>query len=129
MSLFNPRKPGTSVPKGQMALWLALGGLFATFIGTFGALLGLALLTSGLVLGIQARREARRQATVAPGATPAIVIGAVSLFFGLIGLVGFIIFRTEIMTFEECSLGANTEVAKQACMDELVSSLQERIRR
>lgn len=129
MALSNPRRSGQPPAKGQVALWLALGGLFATFIGTLGALIGFALLTSALVMGIQARRDARRQGKSAPGATPAIVIGAVSLFFGLVGLVGFVVFRNEVLAFEECSLGANTEVAKQACMDQFMSGLQSRIKR
>lgn len=114
-------------PKGQVALWLALGGLASTFIGTLGVLIGFTLLISALVLGFQARREARPER--APGATPAIVIGSVALFFGLIGIVGMVLFRQEILAYEECSLGANTEVAKQACMDQLMEGLRGRVNR
>lgn len=117
------------MPKGRLALWLALGGVAATFIGTLGTAVGLGMLTAALVTGIRAKREARTTGTDASGATPAIVIGAISLVFATIGLIGFAIFRTEIVAFEECSRGANTEVARQACMDDLMQSLERRIGR
>lgn len=122
-------RPRPPMPRGRLALWLALGGLFATFIGTLGTAIGFGMLMAALVIGIRAKREAKAGATDASGATAAIVIGAVSLAFMLIGLVGFAVFRDEIMAFEECSRGANTEVAREDCMNTLMDSLQSRINR
>jgi hypothetical protein len=120
---------GNRPPKGRLALWLALGGLLASLVGTVGIFVGFGLLSAAFVTGIQAKREAKAKGETAPGSTPAIVIGAVSLVFVFIGLIGLLIFRTEVMRFDECSLGANTEVARQACMDRFISDLQERLRR
>lgn len=120
---------GERPPRARVALWLALGGLLVTFVGTVGAIVGLGMLSSALVMGIQARRESKRTGADATGATPAIVISAVSLFFVVIGLVGFVVFSDEILAYEECSRGANTEVSRQACMDELMEGLRQRLAR
>lgn len=117
--------------RGRLALWLALGGLLATFLGTFGAFVGFALLSAGFITGIRALREAKSSGdpTIAAGATPAIVIGSVGLFLGVVGLVALILFRAEVTRFDECSLGANTEVARQACMDQLIDGVEARVKR
>lgn len=128
MTFQTPRKR-EQPPPGQVALWLAIGGVLATFIGTVGSLIGLGLLIAALVMGIRARREAKRTGTPARGAVPAIVIGAVSLFFMVIGLVGLAIFSEEFLAYQECSQGANTEVARDACMNELMDSVRQRLDR
>jgi len=126
----NPmRRTGERPPRGRVALWLALGGLVATFFGTLGTAAGFGMLTAALVIGIRAKREARATGGDAAGATPAIVIGAVSVLFMIIGLIGFVIFRDEIIAFEDCSRGANTEIAREACMDEFMQGLRERMGR
>lgn len=120
-----------SIPRGRLALWFAFGGMLLTFFSLPWLALSFGLFAAALVSGLRAKKEAKASNTpeIATGSTGAVVIGGVGVLFGLLALVGLLLLRTEIARYEECAIGANTEVAKTDCMNRLVDDIQARLKR
>lgn len=119
------------IPRGRLALWLAFGGMLLTFFSLPWLAVSFGLFAAALVSGIRARREANAtgKPEIAVGATGAMIIGGIGVAFGMLALVGLLLLRTEVARYEECALGANTEVAKSDCVNRLVSDIQARFNR
>lgn len=117
------------IPRGRLALWLAFGGMLLTFFSLPWLAVSFGLFAAALVSGIRAKREAKaaEKPEIAVGATAALIIGGIGVTFGMFALVSLLLFRTEVARYEECALGANTEVAKSDCLNQLMSDSQARL--
>lgn len=120
-----------SIPRGRLALWFAFGGILMSLFSLPWLALSFGFFAAALVTGLRAKKEAKaaNQPEIAAGATGAVVVGGIGVAFGILALVGLFILRTEIARFEECALGANTQIAKQECTDRLMSDIQTRLNR
>lgn len=106
------RVPGPVLRAGRRALALAVAGaLLLLPLLPLGFLLALA----GLVTGVRALRAADRSAGSAPGAVPAVVLGAVASAVGALLLAVAAWLLPELGAYRDCMGGANTVVARQAC--------------
>ena len=113
-------------PGGRRALVFALLGLLlAPFVWPA----GLVLVVAGLVLGLRARRRGARAGVAAPGATAAIVIGAVGSAAFLMLVAVLLGFYSEVSAYQECMAGANTETARGECRSALEEALRRRFGR
>lgn len=117
------RTGGPVDPGGRLALGVAAAGLLTAL---FYAPLGLALTVVALVLAVRARRRARRAGGTAPGSGLALGIGIAGAVITALLLVTIVVLYDEVTTWTECMQGANTEVAKSDCRDELESALRRR---
>ena len=97
---------------GKRALALAVAGAFLLLpLLPLGFLLALA----GLVLGARALHAAGRDGGSAPGAVPAVVIGALASTVGGLLLAVAVWLLPELGAYRDCVGGANTVLARQAC--------------
>ncbi|TDD61852.1 hypothetical protein [Actinomadura rubrisoli] len=119
-----PPVKGPASPTGWRALWL---GAFALLTAIFFYPLGLVLGVAALVLGIRARRAARRTSGVAPGATAGIVLGSAGLAVSAlaIGLTAFL--WPEMSGYQECLGNANTHSDKQSCRHEYFPKMEKKM--
>jgi predicted PurR-regulated permease PerM len=75
-------------------------------------------------LGGTARSQARRAGTGRPrGAVAGIVLGLLGLAFSGLALFVFAIFWTQLSTYWNCTSGANTLTAQQACQHQLSQTI------
>lgn len=112
------------------ALFLSLGGLlWSVFLPIFGllSLVGLIPLIAGVVIGVRARRRARRILSRAPGATAAIIVGVISLCLVTPGLVVRVIVASELEGLSKCLSSALTITDKQACRDRYYPQIEHRL--
>lgn len=107
---------------GRWALTFGIIGLLAILLPPISLILGIA----AIVVGIMARRLARRNSMVSPGAVPGIVLGIVSTMITAVIGVTLATFWTESRTYMTCVEGANTHSARAKCEDEFRKSLEKR---
>jgi hypothetical protein len=75
--------------------------------------------------GVTALRKARASGTMRPRwGLFGTVLGAVGTLFGILVLMFFAAFWTELNTYSQCVSSANTPSAQQACMDQLRHSVK-----
>ena len=71
-------------------------------------------------LGSTAMSQARRGRTTRPrGAVAGIVLGGLGLAFSGLALIVFAMFWTQLSAYWNCTSGANTLTAQQACQHQL----------
>lgn len=108
---------------GWRALWLGAGALLlAIFFYPLGLVTGLA----ALITGIRAKRRARRQQGIAPGAVAGIVMGSIGLFFSSLSLGLTLVIAPELRGYDRCVSGANTNTDKQTCQDEWFPKIEDK---
>jgi hypothetical protein len=108
--------------QGRWSLSLGIVGLLALLLPPAALVLGIA----AIVVGIMARRLARRNSVVSPGAVPGIVLGIVTTMITAVIGVTLAAFWTESRTYMTCLEGANTHSARTKCEDEFKKSLEKR---
>ena len=75
-------------------------------------------------LGGTARSQARRAGTGRPrGAVAGIVLGLLGLAFSGLALFVFAVFWNQLSTYWNCTSGANTLTAQQACQHQLSQTI------
>ncbi len=75
-------------------------------------------------LGGSARSQARRAGTGRPrGAVAGMVLGLLGLAFSGLALFLFAMFWTQLSTYWNCTSGANTLTAQQACQHQLSQTI------
>lgn len=110
------QRAGPVLGDGRRALVLAaLGVLLLVPVLPAGAVLSLA----GLVLGIRALRAAGAARGTAPGAVPAVVLGALGSAAAVVLLLAAAVLWPQIRDYRDCISGANTEIAKDVCRVDL----------
>lgn len=104
------------------------GGLWGLLLSGLGLLipLGIPLSILGIVQGVRARRSARGNETVAPGAITSIVLGVVGVMLWSSVLTAGTWLRAEIGTWMDCVNQANTVTVEQECDAEFRADLEER---
>lgn len=116
------KKPGDA--GGRRALFWAIGGVAISFLAPP---VGLVAILVALVLGIKAQRRASAAGEPAPGAVPAIIIGAVGAVVALVLTVVVLVFLPELLAYQDCMSGANTTIARNECRATLDDALRARI--
>ncbi|HEY8481002.1 MAG TPA: DUF4190 domain-containing protein [Spirillospora sp.] len=116
--------PPTTQRTGWRALWLGGIALVTSF---FFYPVGLVLGIAALVVGFRARREARRDHAVAPGAVPGIVLGAVGLMFSLMSVSLTVYLWSELSGYQKCLSTSNTSADEQSCKDEFYPRIEEKL--
>ena len=112
-----PRRPDGPVDGGgRRALWLALGGVFATVVVPP---LGLCLGVAAIVVAMRAFSRAGASNGRAPGAIPAVVVGGFVTAASLIVTVLLVVFFDEVRDYRDCLSGAGTHTAQDRCRDDL----------
>ncbi|MEV3921542.1 DUF4190 domain-containing protein [Actinomadura coerulea] len=117
-----PRQGGRGT--GWRALWL--GGI-ALLTAFFFYPLGLVLGIAALVVGVKARRSARRTRDAAPGAVPGIVLGSIGLVFSLLSVSLTAFLWTELSGYQSCVSASNTTTDKQACRTEYYPKIEKKL--
>lgn len=113
-----PGPPGPTRPGGQAdhggrrALWL--GGL-AIVLTLFFAPFGVIAAIAALVVGVRARRRARQDHALAPGAVAGILLGSIGLALSVFSLAVTVFLWPEMNGYQQCLNGANTNTDKQSC--------------
>ncbi|MGP4024786.1 hypothetical protein [Actinomadura sp. 3N407] len=119
-----PAGPPKSRQTGWRALWL--GGI-ALLTAVFFYPLGLVLGVAALVVGIRARRAARRGGDPAPGAVPGIVLGSIGLVFSVLSVSLTMFLWSELSGYQNCLSTSNTGTDKQACRDEYYPKIEDKL--
>jgi hypothetical protein len=88
--------------------------------------LALVLGPAAVILGIRAQRRAQRKRGRAPGAVGGIVCGAIGAILATGAAALVLLLFDEFNDYADCRSGANTEIAKQACEDQLRARLEDR---
>ncbi|MFG2002570.1 DUF4190 domain-containing protein [Spirillospora sp. NPDC048911] len=109
---------------GWRALWLGAGALVITL---FFFPVGLVLGAAALWVGVKARRSARRQHGVAPGAVAGVVLGSVALAFSAFSLVLTVFLWPELSGYQTCVGKANTSTDEKACRDEFYPKIEDKL--
>ncbi|SDS48094.1 hypothetical protein [Actinopolymorpha singaporensis] len=109
-------------------------GRFALMLGIFGLLASifvppLGIFAGGIAvwLGVAGRRRGRRAGRAVPGAGPGLVLGVVAVAIGLVLSVVWAVFWNEIVDYQECVSGANTQTARQNCQTTFEKSIFDRL--
>ncbi|MFI0447701.1 hypothetical protein [Actinomadura sp. 6N118] len=109
---------------GWRALWLGAGAILITlFFFPVGLILGIA----ALVVGIKARRSARRQHSVAPGAIAGLVLGGIALAFSTFSLGLTMFLWPELSGYQTCVGKANTSTDEKACRDDYYPKIEKKL--
>jgi hypothetical protein len=122
-----PGAPGPAGPAdrgGWRALWL--GGLAALLTVLF-APLGLVAAIAAVVVGVRARRRAKRSSGTAPGAIAGIVLGAAGLVLSAFSLTVTVILWPEMNGYQECLSKANTNTDKQSCRETWFPKIEDKL--
>jgi len=109
---------------GWRALWLGVGAL-ALALPFYP--LGLVLGVASLVVGARARRRARQQNGLAPGAGPGMVLGAVGLVMAGAALAVSMVLLPELDGYRKCMDTANTTIDEKACRDRYFPKIEEKL--
>ncbi len=109
--------------RSRLALVLGLASLPVTVVFFP---VGIALSVAALILGIRARRAARRSGLPRRPATIGVVAGSISLALGVLVAVVVITFWSELRAYESCISGANTHQSTSECTKQLSDSLDRR---
>jgi hypothetical protein len=109
---------------GRFALMLGIFGLLASiFVPPLGIFAG----GIAIGLGVAGRRRGRRAGRVVPGAGPGLILGVVAVAIGLVLSVVWAVFWNEIVDYQECVSGANTQTARQNCQTTFEKSIFDRL--
>lgn len=121
-------EPPAGPPKTQRSGWRALwlGGI-ALLTAFFFYPLGLVLGVAALVVGVRARRAARRSNDSAPGAVPGIVLGSVGLVFSVLSVSLTAFLWSELSGYQDCLSTSNTAIDEQSCQDEYFPKIEDRL--
>jgi hypothetical protein len=104
---------------GWRALWLGVGALVVTmFFFPVGLVLGVA----AIVVGIRARRSARQQHGIAPGAVPGIGLGLSTFSLALA-----VVLWPELNGYRQCLGSANTTTDERACRDQYFPKIEKKL--
>ena len=99
-----------------LGLFLASGLRHAIYVVVGTLVIG----AVGAWLGSTAMSRARRGRTGRPrGAVAGVVLGLLGLAFSGLALLVFVMFWTQLSTYWNCTSGANTLTAQQACQHQL----------
>ena len=99
-----------------LGLFLATGLRHAIYVVAGTLVIG----AVGAWLGSTAMSQARRGRTGRPrGAVAGVVLGLLGLAFSGLALLVFVMFWTQLSTYWNCTSGANTLTAQQACQHQL----------
>ncbi|GAA2634574.1 hypothetical protein SMC26_15410 [Actinomadura fulvescens] len=110
---------------GWRALWLGAGAMLTTlFFFPIGLVLGIA----ALVVGIKARRGARRRQAVAPGAIAGLVLGSIAVAFSAFSLALTVFLWPELSGYQSCVGKANTSTDEKACRDEYYPKIEKKLK-
>jgi hypothetical protein len=125
-----PHPPGpTPGQRGaRWALWLGTGSLVLSLFQTLYRPVGLILAVGAIILGVQARRRARREHSLATGAVAGIVMGAVAIALSIPVLAINLFFRAEMDQYAKCRTSANTITDEQACKDAFARSVEKKLK-
>ena len=116
-----PREPGTASRNGRRSLWLGVGALLLVFFAPLGIVVG----TAALVIGVRARRDARRAGQPVPGgAVGGIVLGTIGLSISAFSMVVTAIAWNEIRDYQMCMNGANTQADQQECRNTYLPKME-----
>jgi predicted PurR-regulated permease PerM len=130
-----PRRPASPPdPVVQQRAWtamamgaLSLGGLFLASGLRHAIYVVIGTLVIGAVaawLGSTAMSQARKARTGRPrGAVAGLVLGLLGLAFSGLALIVFAMFWTQLSAYWNCSSGANTLTAQQACQHQLSQTI------
>lgn len=121
-----PPLPPTAAERGGLrALLMSVGGLVLVLLPMVAlAIIGIALLVTGMVKAIRARRQSRRILTRTPGAIAAIVIAVLGLYLGLSRVVFEVVAAKELRGYEKCTASALTVEDKQTCQDTYIPQIE-----
>ncbi|KAB2351699.1 hypothetical protein [Actinomadura rudentiformis] len=109
---------------GWRALWLGAGAILITlFFFPVGLILGVA----AIVVAIRARRSARRQHAVAPGAIAGLVLGGIALAFSTFSLALTVFLWPELSGYQTCVGKANTSTDEKACRDDYYPKIEKKL--
>jgi hypothetical protein len=110
--------------RGRLAILFGLTGLVASVLAfPLGLLLGIA----AIVCGVIARRASRRTHVTVPGATPGLLLGVVATVFASILTATAVVFWDEVVEYQQCYSGANTQTARESCQQRLEERIVDRI--
>ncbi|MEQ7010005.1 DUF4190 domain-containing protein [Actinopolymorpha sp. B17G11] len=110
--------------RGRLAILFGLTGLVASVLAfPLGLLLGIA----AIVCGALARRAARLHRVPVPGATPGLVLGIVATLFASILTATAVVFWDEVVEYQQCFSGANTQTARDSCQQRLEERIIDRV--
>ncbi|GAB3461797.1 hypothetical protein GCM10027570_47900 [Streptomonospora sediminis] len=105
------------------------GGLWGLFLSAAGLVLppyGIVLSALGIFQGRRARRSARANNGVAPGATMSMALGWAGVALSGLMIVGYAVFWNEYQVYGQCSAQALTHASQQECDDSLREAVAER---
>jgi hypothetical protein len=109
-------------------MWLALGGILSFLIPIQGIqLIGIALFAAAVVVGVKARRRARRVLAPVPGARVGIVIGSIGLLFCVLSLVMFAVAFNQFKGYIDCRSAANTNTDLRNCQNQYFPQLEHKL--
>lgn len=116
---------------GRNSLMLAIAGFGLTLMAFLlaslgGALAGLVLCSSAVVIGLRARRRARNERMISSGADVGIAVGAVGLVFALIIAGTSALLYQEMSTYGKCLNVSNTHSDREACREQLMRGVEKK---
>ena len=112
----------------RLALISAVSAPLVTLLDLpYTALLGLGLGILAIVLGVRARRAAVVAGRSEAAGVVAIVFGSIGAAFITVVVACYLVFWTEIRTYDDCMAGANTKQAESLCSDTLIEDARRRI--
>jgi hypothetical protein len=117
-------RQGAGERGGWRAMWLGGGALLVMF---FAPPVALVLAIAALIVGVRARRRARRVKAMAPGAVVGVVMGGVGLCLSVLLVTMQIILWNEVKGYLECREAANTISDQQQCKDAFFSGVERRL--
>ncbi|MUL39660.1 DUF4190 domain-containing protein [Streptomonospora sp. PA3] len=105
------------------------GGLWGLFLSAAGLVLppyGIVLSALGIFQGRRARRSARANNAVAPGAMLSMVLGWAGVALSGLMIAGYAIFWDQYQEYAACSARALTHSSQEQCDEQLRESIAER---
>jgi predicted PurR-regulated permease PerM len=134
-----PQRPSSPPdPAVQQRAWTALGLSLLSLLGLYLAsglrhaiYVVIGTLVIGAVaawLGSTAMSRAKRGRTRRPGGAMAgLILGLIGLAFSGLTLIVFAVFWSQLSTYWNCTSGANTLTAQQACQNQLSQAMRNEI--
>jgi predicted PurR-regulated permease PerM len=134
-----PQRPSSPPdPAVQQRAWTALGLSLLSLLGLYLAsglrhaiYVVIGTLVIGAVaawLGSTAMSRAKRGRTRRPGGAMAgLILGLIGLAFSGLTLIVFAVFWSQLSTYWNCTSGANTLTAQQACQNQLSQAMRNEV--
>jgi len=88
--------------------------------------LALVLGPAAVIVGVRAQNRAQRRRGRAPGAAGGIITGAIGAVLATGAAALALLFFDEFTDYADCRSGANTQIARQSCEDELRRRFEDR---